>query len=115
MQFLKERWRYVVEILLLLVSIFLVYSYSTLFDVPEGASLYILLSFALYFVLQFFLKLGLTLPFIFIVAFMIFAIQEWNTHQARESFDLEDYQLAIAFVVNALNGALIYFENKLRW
>lgn len=40
---------------------------------------------------------------------------EWNDNQEVQSFDLRDYQLAIAFILHALNGAVIYFEQKMRW
>ena len=115
MQLIQKHWRFMIESFLFLLSACLVFSYSNLFKWPEGPSLYALVAFSIYFVLQFFFKFGLTLPFIFIVTFLIFAIQEWNIHQANKSFELEDYQLAIAFITIALNGAMIYFENKLRW
>ena len=71
--------------------------------------------FYLYWMVQLKVKLGLTLPFIAIVAWMIAATFQWNKYQAVQSFYLEDYLLALSMIVNALAGVVIYFENKNRW
>ena len=111
----NQKWRYVLELLLQLTSLMLTGVFVNNFGWPSSTVVAVISCWLLYFVLQFKLKLGLTLPFAFIVVWMILAIMDWNENQAVKSFDLEDYQLAIAYVLNALTGAVIYFEHKMRW
>jgi hypothetical protein len=115
MGFVKDKWRYIVELVMLLISLCLTWSYASYFGWPSTSVVLIYCSWLLYIVVQFKFKLGLTLPFVFIVVCMILAILDWNENQAIKSFDLVDYQLAIAYVLHALNGVVIYFENKMRW
>lgn len=111
----NHRWRFVLEFILLLVSLVLTTSYIRLFDWPDKPFVIVFVAWLVYFIVQLKVKLGLTLPFGFIVVWMILVIMDWNENQEFKSFDLEDYQLAIAAVLNALTGAVIYFENKMRW
>lgn len=71
--------------------------------------------FVIYVVLQWFVKIGITIPFIWIIVFMFLAISDWQYFQGKKSFDLLDYHRAILFVSSALLGVIIYFENKKRW
>jgi len=73
------------------------------------------ITFAIYVAVQWFVKLGITIPFIWIVVFMFYAITDWQYFQGKKSFDLLDYHRAILFVSSAVLGVIIYFENKKRW
>jgi len=99
----------------MVLALVLTGSYVQSFGWPSQTVVIVMATWLIYFITQLKLKLGLTLPFAFIVIWLILAIMDWNENQAVKSFDLEDYQLAIAYVVNALTGAVIYFENKMRW
>jgi hypothetical protein len=115
MEKLKHKWRFGLEAFLLITALILTYSFVSAFYWPKLSVLVVYVLWLAYYFFQLKIKLGLTLPFIFIVVWMIFAIMDWNENQEVKSFDLEDYQLAIAYVLHALNGAVIYFENKMRW
>ena len=115
MEYVKNKWRFIVEWTMMLVALALSIYFVNQFGWPSNLVVGVYIAWLLYFIVQLKVKLGLTLPFAFIVVWMIFAIQDWNENQAVKSFDIEDYFLAIAYVLHALNGAVIYFENKMRW
>jgi hypothetical protein len=115
MEGLRKNWKYIVEAMLLMLSLLLTWLHIGDLGWPGIMMVALYLAWVVYFVLQLKAKLGLTLPFAFIIIWMISATLEWNDNQDAHSFDLRDYKLAVAFVLNALNGAVIYFENKMRW
>ena len=115
MEFVKNKWRFIVEFVMMSVAVGLSCYYVSEFGWPSNGIIAVYVAWLIYFFVQLKVKLGLTLPFAFIVVWMILAIQDWNDNQAVKSFDVEDYYLAIAYVMHALNGAIIYFENKMRW
>lgn len=81
-----------------------------------GSGLTVVLGLYLtYYIVQFFVKLGLTLPFLFIVFWCIIMILEWNRYQELKSYDMNDYLFAMSSLSCALTGAVVYFENKKRW
>lgn len=115
MEVFSQRNRFVIEVVLLVVSMALLVLNVLNGESPDS---YILVGagcFVVYVLAQFFAKLGLTLPFVFIVFWMIVAIIDWNKYQALNSFKVADYWLAIMAVTNALIGVVVYFENKVRW
>ncbi len=115
MEFLGQRTRFGLEVFLGVLSTTLLVFYYLDSGYPDGYVLIGVGTFLIYVVAQFFTKLGLTVPFAFIVFWMVVAIKEWNNQQAVSSFNVEDYMLAIASVLYAVNGVVIYFENKTRW
>ena len=115
MSFLLRHWRFVLECVLFLFSVILTRLHVDVFGYPENFDLLVLGAYFVYFVIQFKFKLGVTIPFIFIIVFTILAIFQWQRFQGMQSFDLSDYRLAISYVTNAVTGAVIYFEHKLRW
>ncbi|MBO6517667.1 MAG: hypothetical protein JJ975_14065 [Bacteroidia bacterium] len=115
MESIGQRARFGLEGFLVVVSLVLICLNVHVFGMPDAWLVVATAIFMVYVIMQFWLKLGLTLPFAFIVFWMVVAIKEWNEQQSISSFDLEDYTFAMAAVVNALIGVVIYFENKTRW
>ena len=76
---------------------------------------YSLSAYTLYSLLQYFLKLGMTLPFGWLIYWVIMAIMQWNAHQQYQSYNFDDYYLAIASILLAAHAGVVYFENKYRW
>ncbi|MFT5723364.1 MAG: hypothetical protein ACI9JN_000474 [Bacteroidia bacterium] len=115
MKLILKYWRLVLEAVIMIVALFLTWLYVKDLGWPNTGLMVISIAWVVYYLLQLKLKLGLTLPFAFIITWLILSIMEWNDNQEVQSFDLRDYQLAIAFILHALNGAVIYFEQKMRW
>jgi hypothetical protein len=112
---LEKKHRVLLEVVLWVVSLGLLAASIQQVHMPGrniliGYGLYLV-----YWVMQLRFRLGLTLPFAAIVAWMIAATLQWNKFQAIQSFYLEDYYLAMSMVANALIGVVMYFENKNRW